>query len=545
MSRRAGLLAALAGLTLAFLAVAANVPAAAHAQLLETDPADGSVLPASPDELTLTFSEPVRLVEDSVRVLDPGGSDVDAVSRVVDEQVIVELPGEVGDGTYLVSWRVVSADSHPITGAFTFSVGAPSENTAETATGEDQGGGVTVAAVVTQTAGYVGLLTAAGLVTFQAVLLPGALRASAGARRLRGLALGGAVMAGIALLFTLPLTSAQQTGDDLRAVADPKAWTDQLSADAGLAAWLAIAGLTVGLLLTRRRQLGPVRAGMALAAAGLAVGALALVGHSRTFGPGWLVVSSDVLHVACAAVWLGGLIGLWVILRDADVEPVAASVVVARFSATAAFLVFGLAVAGVFLGWRIVGSWSALFGTAYGVTLLVKVALATAVVAVAAYNRYRLLPQMARVPSWAGLRRTVSAEAGVIMVILALTGFLVEQNPREDDSAGPPGPVAVQADIGDGRVDLRLTPGTQGDNTLEFNLTDEAGDPLTPHHPPTVRITHPAAELGPFEHEVTETGSGSYEASVNVPRSGEWVVEVAVRVSEFEEPIARLPVEVR
>lgn len=538
------LLAALTGPLLALLMLAASPPAAAHAQLLATDPADAAVLSAPPAEVTLTFNEPVRLVEDAVRILDPAGSEVDVTTRAVDEQVFATLPAGLADGTYVVSWRVISADSHPVAGAFTFSVGAPSATPTDTATaGDDRG--VAAAAVAAQAAGYLGLLGAAGLVVFQVTLLPAALRRSTRTRRLGVPALAGAALAGVALLFTLPLTSARQTGDGLGTLADPDAWRDQLTAAPGLTAGLAIAGLAIAVALTRRPRFGERTSSLlALAGAGLAVGSLALVGHTRTYGPGWLVVTSDLLHVACAAVWFGGLLGLWIVLRDA--EPVAAATVVARFSAAAAALVLALSLAGVLLGWRIVGSWDALFGTTYGGALLVKVGLAAAVVAVAGYNRYRLLPRMSRAPSWAALRRTVGIEAGGLVVILALTGFLVEQNPRVETTTEAPGAVAADGDLGtDGRVELSIAPGVRGENTLELHLTDPAGAPLIPHHPPTVRLTHPDAELGPFEHAVAETGPGSYETTVDLPLTGAWVAEVVVRTSEFDEPIARLPVDVR
>lgn len=552
MWRRAALLAALTGLAAAILTVTAVAPAAAHAQLLSTDPADGSVVAAAPAELTLTFNEPVRLVDDAVRVLDPAGSEVAVTTRAVDEQVVAEPAGELADGTYVVSWRVVSADSHPIAGAFTFSVGAPSATAAEADTGEEDRG-VVVAAVVAQAIGYLGLLGAAGLVVFQTALVPPSRRSALPARLLHRLALGGAVLAAIGLLVSLPLTSARQTGDGIGALADPDAWTEQLTAEPGLTAWLAIAGLATGLAATvvatrrphPRPRPGPVPSVVAVAGAALAVGSPALAGHTRTYGPGWLVVSSDVLHVACGAVWFGGLIGLWFVLRGADAEPVPAGVVMTRFSTVAGGLVLALSTAGVLLGWRIVGSWAALFGTTYGVTLLVKVGLAASVLAVAGYNRFRLLPRLSRTPSWSVLRRTVRVEASVLVVILALTGVLVEQNPRDEDPvAASPAVVAAQGDLGDGSVDLTLTPGTRGENTLEFQLTDAAGRPLVPHHPPTVRLTQPATGLGPFERAATEVAPGSYETPVNVPLAGEWIVEVVVRVSEFDEPIARIPVEV-
>jgi hypothetical protein len=87
----------------------------------------------------------------------------------------------------------------------------------------------------------------------------------------------------------------------------------------------------------------------------VAVGGFAIVGHTRTFGPGWLTAMSDVVHLAAAAVWLGGLLGLAMTLRRRG-SVVATAQVVGRFSAIAAASLVLFAVCGVLLGWRIVGS---------------------------------------------------------------------------------------------------------------------------------------------------------------------------------------------
>ncbi|WP_308402118.1 copper resistance CopC family protein [Streptomyces shenzhenensis] len=105
-------------------------PASAHATLTGSDPRDGGVLKTAPKQVTATFDESVTLVEDSLRVVDPDGRPVTAGrphhagGKGNTDQV--NLTDGLGQGTYTVSWRVVSADSHAVSGAFTFSVGKPS-----------------------------------------------------------------------------------------------------------------------------------------------------------------------------------------------------------------------------------------------------------------------------------------------------------------------------------------------------------------------------------------------------------------------------------
>jgi len=297
------------------------------------------------------------------------------------------------------------------------------------------------------------------------------------------------------------------------------------------------------------------------------VTALALVGHTRSFGPGGLVLASHILHVTTAAVWFGGLIGLGIVLSGARqyrpagpgaaTAPVAAqsrpdqaAAIVAGFSSTAAGLVAGLAAAGVILGWRFVGSWSALFGTAYGLTLLAKVGVTAIVLAVAWYNRHRLLPRLRYSRDWHELRYAVRVEGLLIVVVLALTGWLGNQDPRDTSDAEPgeratPTSVTFEEDVGDGALQLRVEPGTVGLNSIELTLTDASGAPVEPLESPRIQVSLPEVGLGPIAQGVIETGPGAYDATSDFPLEGEWIVEVSVRLSQFEEPVIEIPLELR
>lgn len=155
----------LLGPLLVLLLLGGAGPASAHAALGSTDPADGTVLQRAPGHVTLTFSESVGLRDDSFRVLDPGGHRVrTGAAGHADgrsDTAGVALPDGLGEGTYTVAWRVVSADSHPVSGAFTFSVGKPSQTSAPVDTGPTED---PLTAGLHQLARYLAYLAAALLI---------------------------------------------------------------------------------------------------------------------------------------------------------------------------------------------------------------------------------------------------------------------------------------------------------------------------------------------------------------------------------------------
>jgi copper transport protein len=159
-----------AAAALAFL-VAGDAPAWAHASLIGTDPADGALLPAAPAAITLTFNEPVSVDDGGVRLLDATGAELPSSSRAVDNTVVI-TPGALGTGTVIVSWRVISADSHPISGGLTFAIGERSAGPVAIPTAEPDGF-VGIVTAILQAAAYLGVLAACGLIAFDVLVLRG------------------------------------------------------------------------------------------------------------------------------------------------------------------------------------------------------------------------------------------------------------------------------------------------------------------------------------------------------------------------------------
>lgn len=524
-------------------------PAAAHAVLVETDPADGQVLADSPDQVTVTFNEPVSLAAHGNQLLDAQGTEVPADISALDAQVLLVPAEPLRDGTYVVTWRVISADTHAVAGGITFSVGAPSGSTVAMP-GTDGDPQVTLARQLVEALRYAGILGFAGLVIFTVVIAREATRHSAALRgQLRMATRGFAILAATAAALLAPLVTLWQNGQGFGGLGDPALWRQAIGTPAA-ATFVAIAGgIVVAWLALSRPSASRPRPEWAAAGVALLLGALLIEGHTRTFGPPWLVLPADLLHVTTAALWFGGLIGLILVLIDRDLDAGHAAIAVGRFSSAALYLVIALAGAAVLLWSRIGQSFSALWSTYYGELVLIKAGLATVVVALAAWNRFRLVPAItAQVatspPADSGplrtrLRRSVAAEALILIAVIGITGVLVTQRPEPVAAAGPTAPPAVTITADGITAEITLAPGAVGTNALHLSLTDDGGQPLDLYEDqaPTLSVTLTGTSVGPFRHELVPLGEANYEAMVNLPLPGSWTVTVTVRTSQFDSPV--------
>lgn len=196
------------------------------------------------------------------------------------------------------------------------------------------------------------------------------------------------------------------------------------------------------------------------------------------------------------------------------------------------------------LAWRILGSWQALVDTDYGQLLLAKIAVVVAAVAIAAYNRWKLLPrlQQAAKGTTRPVVRATAIEGAVLAVALLLTGFLVDTSP--ESSSGPAraaaetNPDTQTTTLGDIQVRARLTPLTRGPNTITLRMTTAAGEPTEGVAPPVVRLSSDLAALGTVP--LRQVSAGLYTAQVTLPAPGSWRMQVSLRVSEFANPVEEL-----
>ena len=534
--------------------------ASAHAELLSTTPENGAVLDEAPAEAVLTFNEPVQLIDGSIRLF-PGDDDpliIDA--HVSNTSIIAALPGDVPDGAYALSYRVVSADGHPISGAITFTIGDTPQEVAttpivETATPPD-----TQFAVSALTAlQYLTLLIFAGLILFERLVLRNTTppdRRSRNILRLTGIG------AAAASLLLIPTSALNVTGEPLAALVNPSAWWPGVFWAPVAAAIIVSVGLAGAAVLWTRLQ---ERRGTRLLAALLPLLALAapvLVGHTQLMEPRALIIAADLGHLLAGSFWTGGVLGLLLFLaatrattvREASTAPALAAKVVQKFSRLAIWSVVILAVSGTIMGIMIVGSFDALITTSYGLTLLLKIGIVIPVIAIAAYNRTRLLPRITSRPTarmqWQTLTRTLSYEAALLLAVLLLTGFLTNLSPTHEHHETPAEntttaaqTVTIDADAQGLTLRGELEPALTGDNKITFTL-DYDGEPVAPDEV-TIRTTQPEHDLGPFQSVAElDPASGEYSADLDMPVAGEWEIQVLARVSTFAQPIVTIPVAV-
>lgn len=539
---------ALAAVLLAGLLVgSAGAPASAHASLVSTDPAEGAVVPEAPDVVTFTFSEPVSLAGDSLQSYDAAGDPVDVDASARDEVVTADLPDDLDDGTYVVAWRVVSSDGHPIAGSLTFHVGAPSETVVppRDAPATDDSAMRDVASVV-QALSYLALLLAGGLTIFLSWTSRGVRLHDAVRRRLVLLQRGSAGAAVLVAAVAVVVSGAYQRGAGVGGLFEAASLDPALVGDDLTVLVLQVVGLGLAVVLSGRTT--PSLAGDI--GAGLAVWSPALVGHTRAYEPVSLLVLTDALHLSAGAVWLGGLAGLAIVLPSLAGREREGALMLSRFSTVAAGLLGVLAAAGVLLGWRILGSWSGLWETTYGRLLLVKVGIALVVGAVAAFNRYRVLPRVSDGPHEArrratyAVRRVVLLEAALLVGLLGVTGFLVEQPPRSEAAITPAAPASnvARAVVDDLQVLAVLDATPSRHRQLLVQVQDLAGDPVDLRDRPEVSLRSDDIDLGTLP--VRPIGAGTFLTTVTFPKPGEWEVQVSLRIDEFENPVTTLSVDV-
>jgi len=412
-----------------------------------------------------------------------------------DVTVTVALPEGLPEGTATVAWRVIGADGHPIEGTYTVTRTPAEAEAAQTAAeasstepasasasaspvpgppptsdpspapsgriptedpstevaptsaavavpGDDgdggQGGapsGEPALPEVLQTAGrwlfFVGALVAMGVVVFGIAVHPNADPDRAVLNRLVAWAAAAALIGSVAQLVG---HVAVIGGDGMGGMADFEAW--RIVADGGYASAITLrVGSALMLLVgvhgfpawaVGRRDLVP----MVIGVAGLLV-SFQLTGHTATSQPSAVVRVADLLHVAAAATWTGGVVALGAVVASRRRRGMTSGTIAARFSTAAVGAVAVVGAAGTALALVELDGPAQLLGTGYGQVLLAKVAVVAGVVAVGAVNHRRVVPALEAGVEGAAVRlqRMVRVEAGLFLLAIALSALLVRLSP--------------------------------------------------------------------------------------------------------------------
>jgi copper transport protein len=593
------------------LVVAAAAPASAHATLLTTEPQNGGVYDTSPSQVKLRFSEPVEVSLGGIRVFS---SDRDRVVTGSPEhpdgnqsEVAVPLP-KLENGTYVVTWRVISADSHPVEGAYTFQVGPKATLTKKNAQGvatsllASTGGSKTVGVLygIDRAALFGALAVLIGGMVFLVAVWP----RGRDDRRAARVVWGGWIGVAVTTVLGIALEGVYAAGLSLTKVFDPTVFRDVLDTRYGKVALVRLALLVVAypllrMLLRRPSAEHPLRAWWMLAAGLVGLGLSVtpgIGGHAGTGIQTGLAIPADMVHVAAMACWLGGLVLLCVaVLPKGDADEL--RTVLPRYSALALGAIVALIVSGGYQAWRQVGSIDALKDTDYGRLLIVKLVVFAALIIAAAFSReivnrrFRGLPPaddentvtvQEQVPATVGVSLSGAGAAGsvpagqgrfdgdgydggwdddttdeeevrrlrrsvaveVLIAAVILSVTALLVNAAPARSVETQ-PVALTLKSDQVWVYVDVAPGIAGPNDMHFTALPTGGGPATIDDM-TVQLTRPGEDLPPFTVPLQKLGNGHYYAPLyDIPYPGKWQMTIRVQLGATDEAVLVSPFSVR
>jgi copper transport protein len=568
-----------AGIALVALLVLA-APAGAHAVLEQTSPAAGQAYSTAPTTISLSFDEHVQVGLGGIRLFDANSHriDIGPPTQVGDSKVVTVSVPKLKDGTYVVTWRVISADGHPVENAFTFSVGEPSKlpSSAEALANQllDTQKGSRVVGVTNGALRFLEFSAVALLVggfAFIALCWPAGRRSRVTVRLLKGSWIVAFVGSIAAVLIESSYTAGLKFSESFK----PSIVHEYIDTHVGHVMALRIIVLLVvgafGLPLLRRASLGVTRGVVAIALGLLTLGTFTLAGHARSGIQVAGAIPADLAHLAAFSLWFGGLVVLVVAVLKPD-DPSELEPAVSRFSNVALGAVVVLTGTGVYQSWRQVGSFGALKSTTYGRLLLVKLALVAVVVLVAALSRDTVRQHLdrepapleeaeTRVPLPVGpgaaladpdseyrsyvvhrLRVSVGLEVVFLVFVLAVTALLVNAPPARSVADAPYNTTLQGKGI---TFQILIVPARSGPNEVHLTALEPNGS-LFPLVGVDVELSNPAKAIAPIKVTLIRLGPGHYTSTgLTIPFSGKWQLEIKALKSEIDEVDVTATVPVR
>jgi copper transport protein len=490
----------------------------AHASLVATEPRDGSMVAQAPKTVRLRFNEPVTPAV--IRVIDSDGTTRnDAAVHAVNETIEITLPTGLPAGAQVISYRVISADGHPVAGSMMFSVGMG--KAAAAPANSDSTLGILI--WLSRIGLYLGLFVGVGGVFFHVWTAEHHTRSRPIAAALK-LGLVSAVVA-------LGCQGLDLLGLPIRDVLTLAPWRAAIATTLGPSLVIAAAAMSLSWLAQRYPSAKAARTLTAVALAGTGL-ALAASGHASTAPPQWLTRPAVFLHAIGLAWWVGALLPLMA-LALSPAQPLLP--VLHRFSKIAVPVVGVVALTGLLLAVIQLESFQALTSTNYGWILCVKLALVAVLLALAALNRFRLTPALqSGSQNTRPLVRSIGLECAVVVGILALVaGWRFTPPPRSLSSAVRP-PLALH--IHSDRAMFQVLISRSRAGTDDFVLQIMAGDasPLQAKEV-SLFLSLPEKGIEPMERKAERGADGIWTIrDVPIPFAGLWRVRVDALVTDFE-----------
>jgi copper transport protein len=493
--------------------------ALAHAGLVAADPADGSVLPSAPAALTLTFTEPVSPLLFTLVTSD--GERRDLTGAVPENlNIRLPLPPDLPRGTHLVSWRVTSADGHPIAGALAFSIGEAGTRPSLIAGTDPLLAGTIWLARATL---YALLFLGVGTTLFGRLVAP---LPSIVERLSRSFCVAGLLLA--------PLALGPQGLDALDAgfarLFSAAPWAAALSTSYA-ATVTAVFIACLAALLSRLSRQGRLGLTLALVAAIATALAPMLSGHAGTAPPTWLSKPAVFVHIAGLLFWIGALLPLGWLLRAGDAPALAA---LQRFSRLIPWAIAPVILSGLLLALLQLGPPGPAWQSPYVALLAAKLALLLPLFGLALWNRAALTqPTLAGVATARRrLRRSIGIELLLVLLVFGVVADWRFTPPPRVIAELAAQPARTHIHTNAAMADIAITPGRAGASTLSIWLSDAEFGPLTPQAL-RVALSNPALGVERLVRPATHDPDGFWRVPLTLPAGGAWTIELDLRIDDF------------
>jgi copper transport protein len=496
--------------------------ALAHASLIRSEPADRAVVGLPPAMLTLVFNEPISPLV--LRLVGPSGDTIELKDVVANNATLtITLPERLTPGTHLLSWRVISADSHPVGGALTFSIGEPSAQPATPRFDSDRR--VLWAVWIAKLGLYIGLILGVGGTFYAGWIAAGPLSPGAGKIVVAALECGV-----VAAVISVGLQGLDALGLSLSDLKQPQLWATGLATSYGFTAAIA-AGAMIAALAALRSS---AERGRWLSSLGLlGVGAaLAASGHASSAEPQVLTRPAVFLHGVAVAFWIGALLPLAAVMR----APKQRQVELARFSRAIPIALVVLVASGTVLAVVQLRRFDALWTTDYGLVLSGKLAAVLVLLVLAAVNRYALTSNVMKgdVISAGRLVRSIKAELLIALVALGLVATWRFTPPPRAIIAAAETPVHAHIHSDKAMADVEIEPAHANTRRITVTVLDGQFGPL-PAKEVTLFLGNTAAGIEPLRLPTIHVEGATWRVeNVSIPTIGRWQVRVEILINDFE-----------
>ncbi len=489
-------------------------PAGAHAVLVSTSPEAGALLDAAPAEVSVTFDEPVEWDATAIVVIDESGEPVGGEPTSSGATVRAPVPSE-GQGWFAVSWHVVSADGHPLSGAWTYRVGEGSDVAPEGLV-EQAAAGTTASTSARWTWTVAQWGSALASVVLLGTAFVAAISLYLGSQRRLAIAAGVAAVA----------TSVLAAGANGPHVGPRVDWFDGPASDE-LLVRAVLAALATALLAWRRPRAASTRLLPRVGPVILAGAALAVSVRSGHAGAeGGAAVAAIGAHLVVGGCWLGAAPAVLLGVRDGGET---ARLVLARFSRAAAWLLVAVLVLGVTGALLLSGGPSEVTDD-WGALLVAKVAFVVMAALAGGWTRFNVLPHLERLRP-IEVRAPLWFDVAVLAAVVTTSIALTHNGPPRLDPL--PEPLSFVAEDDEVTVQVLLDPARVGPNDIHVFVLDRVGMPTEVEE---VTLTLSSAELGIGEIPVamSDLGAGHLSTRVDdIGLAGTWELHVVVRPTPF------------